>query len=403
MEILWASIRWLFRNIEDLRSILRPIAVAVGIQQSPTSVFYVSGRDLYDNNHRRVVLRGINLSLLDDWAFPGSDKLGELVKSRANAVRIQWYTKYPQPKLPARQRDPYNLSDLDAFLNKCRVNRLIPIVELHDWTCKDFSETDDNGQVIDRLMLLINWWTSPDVVALLRRHERYLIINLANELGRYRFRPLAERPAALNNFRDAYKTAITAIRNQGLRMPIMIDAPDCGQSINAFTSIGQELIEHDPRHSLLLSVHSYWAGYDGTPEIATAVQANLPIVFGEVANKQGEEDQDGVFQPCYYDLDGTGVNNPPRTGFQYQSLLEDHLTPNEIGWLAWVWYFDKCEDRQMTQAGNYTTRADLTPYGRDILFNRIYGIRSGRNPARKTSSLPGAPPLFPGQPFPSTL
>jgi mannan endo-1,4-beta-mannosidase len=41
----------------------------------PTSdVFYVEGRYLYDNDRRKVILRAINLPLLDDWNFPGSDK-----------------------------------------------------------------------------------------------------------------------------------------------------------------------------------------------------------------------------------------------------------------------------------------------------------------------------------------
>jgi mannan endo-1,4-beta-mannosidase len=349
-----------------------------------SSVFYVSGRYLYDNNHKKVILRGINLMLVDDWDFPTSDKLLELAKTRANAVRIQWYTKYDDPARP-----PYNISHLDAFLNKCRVNRLIPIVQLHDWTCKDFTEIV-KMRMIDRLMQLISWWTNPDVLEVLRRHERYLIINLANELGWYRWR--GSSATALNNFRDAYKTAITAIRNKDLRMPIMIDAPDCGQSINAFTSIGKELVEHDPRRSLLLSVHSYWAGYDGRPEIDAAVQANLPIVFGEIANKQSEVDQNGMDQPCYYDLDGTVENNQPTNGFQYQDLLADHLTPNEIGWLAWAWHKDSCAARRMTPDGYYRGGGDLTPYGKDILSNPVYGLRSRRNPARRTRSLPGAPP-----------
>jgi mannan endo-1,4-beta-mannosidase len=385
MEILWASIRWLFRNIDRLRE--RTID-AVGNWLSPTnqsSVFYVSGRYLYDNNRVRVILRGINLMLLDDWDFPVSDKLGELAKTRANAVRIQWYKNYGNP---ARRR--YSISDLDVFLDKCRVNRLIPIVELHDWTGDDYTQSVNDE--------LIAWWTSPDVVALLRRHERYLIINLANELGQYRFylpATPANQAGALDRFKNYYKAAITAIRDQGLRMPIMIDAPDYGQSINVFTSIGQELIDHDPRRSLLLSVHSYWAGYDGRPEIDAAVEANLPIVFGEIANKQ-----EGYNDPCYYDLDGTGENNTPRNGFQYQNLLADYLTPNRIGWLAWAWHKDSCEARRMTPDGNYTRSADLTPYGRDIVSNRVYGLRTGSNRARRTGSLPGAPPLFPGQPLP---
>jgi len=39
----------------------------------------------------------------------------------------------------------------------------------------------------------------------------------------------------------------------------------------------QELIDHDPDHNLLLSVHAYWADFDGIPQIDSAVNGNLPI------------------------------------------------------------------------------------------------------------------------------
>src|SRR5687767_4792250 len=83
-------------------------ALAAGYQYiTKSGVFYVKGRYLYDNERRKVILRGINLPLLDDWAFPGNDKLGELAKTGANAVRIQWYAQYPNP-----QRPPYKIEDL---------------------------------------------------------------------------------------------------------------------------------------------------------------------------------------------------------------------------------------------------------------------------------------------------
>src|SRR5919199_1224398 len=71
-----------------------------------SDVFYVKGRFLRDNERRKVILRGINLPLLDDWAFPGTDKLAELEKTGANAVRIQWYMQYPQPKYPWQPKRP---------------------------------------------------------------------------------------------------------------------------------------------------------------------------------------------------------------------------------------------------------------------------------------------------------
>ena len=335
-----------------------------------SSVFYVAGRYLRDNDRENVILRGINLPLLDDWEFPVSHKLAQVEKSGANAVRIQWYAQYPNAQRPA-----YTVSDLDAFLEQCRTSRIIPIVMLQDCTCGS-----DVNLVNTQLMA---WWTHPDVVTVLKKHERYLIINLANELGEYRWQ--GSTPAALDDFKNAYKQAITSIRSTGLRMPIMIDAPDCGTSIEVFISIGQELIQHDPRHSLLLSAHAYWADYQGMPHITTGSNAGLPIVFGEIANKQFNNGDE-----CYYGLDGTNLNNPPPTGFRYQDLLT-RLASLDIGWLAWAWYKDNCSARQITSDGTYTPAGSptgLTPYGTDILENAVYGLRLGSAKAKRTNSLP---------------
>jgi mannan endo-1,4-beta-mannosidase len=320
-----------------------------------SSTLYVENRYLFDNADNKLILRGINLPLLDDWDFPSSDTLSEIEKTGANAVRIQWYVDYGNPARP-----PYSIADLDSFLNKCRVNQIIPIVMLADYTCQG-----DTNLVNTKL---IPWWTDPGVKAVLLKHERYLIINLANELGHYRW---AESPiAALDDFKNAYKVAIISIRNAGLDIPIMIDAPDCGTSMNAFTTIGQELIDHDPKKNILLSVHAYWAGYDGTSEIAKAYKAQLPIIFGEIANKQAEI-INGQTIECYYDLDGSNENHLPSTMFRYQSLL-DLLTQHEIGWLAWSWWKDSCTSRQMTSDGTYV---NLTPYGNDVVNNESYGLR----------------------------
>ena len=324
-------------------------------RRKPQQTLYVQGRYLYDSTGQKMILRGINLPVLDDWEFPQRDKLAELAKTGANAVRIQWYKDYGQPSRPA-----YSLQDLDRFLAKCKANRIIPIVFLGDSTCKS-----------DMTMLnrqLVPWWTSAPVLAVLKKHQRYLIINLANELGVYRWSNSS--PAALQTYKTAYKTAIASIRRH-LQVPIMIDAPDCGTSIEVFTKIGKELIDHDPNHNLLLSGHGYWAGYDGMSQLGAVIQANLPIVFGEIANKQAEI-VNGKEQQCYYDLDGSQGNHAPQRGFTYQALLQQ-LTAQDIGWLAWSWWKDGCAERQMTQDGNFS---GLTPYGTDLVNNPVYGLRA---------------------------
>jgi mannan endo-1,4-beta-mannosidase len=319
------------------------------------TTFYTSGRHLYHPNGTKVILRGIDLPLLDDWGFPRSNTLAELAKTGANAVRIQWYVNYGQPSRPA-----YSIADLDNFLTSCRTSNIIPILFLSDLTCQS-----DPSLLNSRL---VPWWTTAAVVAVLKKHQRYLIINLANELGHYNW--TSDKPAALQAFKSAYKTAIASIRRTGLQIPIAIDAPDCGTSIEVFPAIAQELIASDPARNLLFSGHAYWAAYNGIPHIQAAIEAKVPLFFGEIANKQ-DESINGKTQYCYYDLDGQG-NRPAQNNFTYQSLLP-LLKEKEIGWLAWSWWKDNCAVRQMTSNGTF---AGLTPYGLDLVNNPTYGLKA---------------------------
>jgi mannan endo-1,4-beta-mannosidase len=335
-------------------------AKLLGEKPLQRETFYTDGRHLHDPNGKKLILRGINLPLLDDWGFPPKNKLADLEQTAANAVRIQWYINYGNAERPA-----YTIADLDLFLTQCKVKRMIPILGLWDDTCQA-----DAALVNTQL---IPWWTSDEVVSVLNKHKQYLIINLANELGFVRW---ADDPvAALDEFKNAYKSALTSIREK-LHMPVMIDAPDCGTTIDAWLTIGQELIDHDPDHNLLLSVHAYWATYDGISLIDSAVNANIPIVFGEVANKQDEE-VNGKMQYCFYDLDGLNQHNPPQIAFTYQSLLQQ-LKTEEIGWLAWSWSPDSCPSRNM---GLYNQNTDQyeglsEPFGNDIVNNPNYGLKN---------------------------
>ena len=69
-------------------------AKLLGDEPLQRETFYVEGRHLHDPNGKKIILRGINLPLLDDWDFPPNDKLADLEQTGANAVRIQWYINY---------------------------------------------------------------------------------------------------------------------------------------------------------------------------------------------------------------------------------------------------------------------------------------------------------------------
>src|SRR5690242_7377048 len=66
-------------------------AKLLGDEPAPRETFYTEGRHLHDPNGQQIILRGINLPLLDDWSFPPGDKLADLEQTGANAVRIEWY------------------------------------------------------------------------------------------------------------------------------------------------------------------------------------------------------------------------------------------------------------------------------------------------------------------------
>ncbi len=332
----------------------------------------VSGRFLTGRHGENIVLRGVDLPLLDDWSFPGSDYLSELAQSGANCVRIQWYLNYGDSGRPA-----YTADELGNFLDRCVAANIIPILMLADETCQSDPNLI-NTYFVPFYINSENYKSSAvrdeknqaDFTAVLQARQACLILNLANELGYYRW---ADNSAtALITYGNAYKTAIASMRTAGFTCPLMIDAPDCGTTLDAFTSIGAELVAADPMHNILLSTHAYWAAYDGRPFVATAVAANLPIVFGEIANKQDETAANGTTEYGYYDLDGSGQNHPTTTGYTYQAFLTA-LVSEQVGWLAWSWGPDQCAARQLSTDGTF---AKLTPYGQDIVSNTTYGLKA---------------------------
>jgi len=324
----------------------------------------IAGRFLKDRDGQRLILRGINLPLLDDWNFPGNDVLAEPMRTGANAIRIQWYVNYPNADRPK-----FSLDDLSAVLEKCGSAGIVPILMLADLTCA-FDADEVNTT-------LIPWWTSPEVVSLIAAHQQYLIINIANEVGAYRWSP--NQKAGLAAYSKAYGQAIAQIRASGVRVPLLIDAPDCGTSLDAFLSAGRQLMSSDPNKNLLFSAHAYWAAYDGMSFIHPCVAANLPILFGEIANKQDEQ-VDGKTVFGYYDLDGNKTGPGKTNGFRYQALLSV-LKSREIGWLAWSWGPDQCAARRMSSDGRFDS---LTEYGKDIVHNPEYGLIPSARPALTT-------------------
>jgi mannan endo-1,4-beta-mannosidase len=99
----------------------------------------------------------------------------------------------------------------------------------------------------------------------------------------------------------------------------VIDGSNWGQNINVLQEVGPGLIQHDPEHNLIFSVHMWWADATGTrvvAELQESVDMGLPLIVGEFAHH-------AVFQ----------CDDAP---FAYPVLLAE-AQKHEIGWLVWSW------------------------------------------------------------------
>jgi mannan endo-1,4-beta-mannosidase len=329
------------------------LALTVAINAQSQNYIHTSGKYILGPCNDTLALRGVNYSPYN-WGYTLSDlKMDQVAMSGANAVRIPWYQNNAAPVYT-------NYVALDSAISKCIQQDMIPIIEIHDFTC---------GNNSTRLITGAAWWTGSNVLPILQKYKHSLIVNIANEALQVNW--TGNPTTALASYKSTYETIITNLRNTaGFDFPLMIDAPDCGTNSDAFITSGTAaaLIAHDPKHNLIFSAHTYWYAYAGndSTQMATKLNAflatNVPFVIGEVANEQDDATM------CQYTLN-------------YKPLL-NYCKSKKVNWLAWLWDHDGCPNRQLSSTGNY---ANLTAYGNDVINNPNYGLRT--NPAAKSKYL----------------
>jgi mannan endo-1,4-beta-mannosidase len=253
----------------------------------PPVGFYMSGRFLYDPCGNKVVLRGVNEMIVWSSGMDGIPEYAEIAKTGANVVRIVWNATG-------------SASALDTTISNALAEKLIPMVENHDAT----------GD-ITKVPAAVDYWLKQDVLDVLKKYEDRLLLNIANEAG--------DGNVTKDEFENTYKTAISRVRGTGLTVPLVIDSISWGVNIVRLFESGPTLIEADPLHNVLLSVHTYWdddTGETTRKHMANAAKQALPLIVGEFADTKV-----GVCTPGSYNV---------------QALMEA-TRENEIGWLAWSW------------------------------------------------------------------
>ncbi len=333
----------------------------------------VTGKNLTMINGETIVLRGINYPIIDHGAISLSNaaqyqhKIDEAAKTGANSIRIPWYTNErhwrdePQYGGPGIVSGYVNNGHLSNLIGYCYQKGMIPILEIHD--PKSFLHPEWEYVTCSNDWNYFNttvksWWQSQVILDLIEEHKEYLIINPANEFGMVRWTD--NQAVALTQFQTNYNQFISEMRNLGVTVPIMIDAPDCGQSSTELLSVAEAMVTADSEHNLIFSAHAYWYGYASTltqiqTKLDEAQNNNVCYILGEVASTQ-EGNSCGEYSLASI----------------YPLILEEACNRN-IGWLAWTYDEDCSAPRKMTLDGEFNT---LTTYGNDLVYNSVYGLKS---------------------------
>ena len=269
-----------------------------------TPGYFTLDRGIFDRLGNSVLLRGVNkMSVWDNDDPDGVTTFQEIKKTGANSVRIVWTTTVSSPPVPT---DPARLNRL---ITNAKTNKLIPMIELHD-------ATGNLGKLND----LVDYWIRPDIVAIVKRHEEYLLLNIGNEVG--------DERVTSKEFEAAYLNAVARIRGAGIRTPLVIDAPNWGQNLQALNDTAMALRASDPEGNLIFSVHTYWGIAVGfTParirwELTAATTLQYPLIVGEFSKF-------GAFA-------GGGSICSVGGEVDYQAILEV-CHDLQIGWYAWEW------------------------------------------------------------------
>ena len=251
-----------------------------------------------------MLIRGVNFT--GYYQYDVNDpqtclnRINQIKLSGANTVRLPWgaNTQYGR-----------DYTVLDALMQRITDQKMIVMVEFHEITCASLT--------VANIQNATNYWTSPNVLAVLKKYEKYLILNIANEVGNdFGGNTVSVRQKLI----DAYTPSITALRNAGLKCPFVIDAPDCGQNIEALVQAAPTLLANDPDHNIVFSAHAYWNNDNYTTRLTnaanTAVTNNICLIIGEFS----------VAQDC-----------PLAAQANDYAAIVAVCNTKGVGYLAWEW------------------------------------------------------------------
>jgi hypothetical protein len=306
-----------------------PTGVVPRPEGTLTQGFYVAGGRLFDRLGNDFVMRGINHPVV--W-FQGNalEWMDQIATTGSNSVRIVWETTGGSPDI-AR-----------ASIERAVELGMVPMIELHDIT---------GGTDIAQPAQMAQYYVD-EMRDILIEFEPYLLVNIANEWGAWE--------STAEEWVQAYRQAITVLRDAGINHTLVIDANDNGQRGATIVSDGAALLEFDPQHNILFSTHMYqaYANPQSIRDVMRAAQRdNLPLIVGEFGFQHGE---------------------PTPVAVPYTAMV-DEAARIGLGYLAWSWTGNSggVEYLDLSVTGS---ASELTGWGDDII-NGQNGIRTTAQPA----------------------
>lgn len=303
--------------------------VAKPISQRAASSADASFR-LFDPAGNEFRIRGVNHNHWDAYGAPAG-----LPRSGANAVRM--FLRFTDP--PATTW---------GYVAPLLAAGLTPIPTNWTTTCK--SDQASLAATVDTWVAQASTWA---------QLNRTGLLNVANEWG-----PAVSSADKGAGWLTGNQQAVARLRFAGLTMPLVIDAGGCGQDAGTIVKYGQQLLDADPEHNLIFSVHVYGSWHypataswmqDYSTAMAQLRATGLPILIGEFGPYNGGASSSKTLVPT-------------------ATLIAD-AEANGWGWLPWSWDDNNlpgclADDNGFSltkKCGVYVTDDDLTAWGRTIV------------------------------------
>jgi hypothetical protein len=210
--------------------------------------FFVLNGKLYDANGHEFRLRGVNRNHYDSPSAAG------LAKSNANAVRIFVETNYGQ-----------TWAGLASIVqNDLVANKIVPIITAP--TTTSGTGTSCNTATATLTDVVTNSWVA--TASTWTAFDKYSIVNIANEWG----------PSNSTTWRDAYVSAVGALRTAGYLGTLLVDSGGCGQDIDDFATYSKAIFDADPQHNVMFGLHLYGSVNDFQAPIASITKGTTTVV-----------------------------------------------------------------------------------------------------------------------------